>query len=217
MMVADVKLAQALCSRLCHDLVGSVSAIGSGLELIAEDRSDIDGPLDLMSKSADQTARRLSFFRIAFGMAAGREGPASIEEVRQLSTDFFEGGRVRLGWRDSPDALADMTMPSVVTKILLNVLLLAAECLPRGGEVAIRIARLPEGFGLAIEAIGEGARIPDEASNALANEADSETVTPRNAHLHLARSLLASIAGTIETESEDAGTLRIAVLAPVSP
>jgi len=216
-MVADVKLAQALCSRMCHDLVGSVSAISSGLELIAEDPSDIDGPLDLMGRSADQTARRLSFFRIAFGLAAGREGPATLEEIRRLSADFFAGGRVRLKWSGAPELPAGSVLPTVAAKILLNVLLLAADCLPRGGEVAIRIAKFPEEFGMAIEAVGEGARIPDEASTALGNDADAQTVAPRNAHLHLAKSLLASNAGTIETESEDAGSVRIAVLAPVSP
>jgi len=215
-MVANVKLAQALCSRLCHDLVGSVSAIGSGLELIAEDRSDIDGPLDLMSRSADQTARRLSFFRIAFGLATGREGPATREEIQRLSANFFAGGRVRLDWSDAPELPAGSILPSVVTKVLLNVLLLAAECLPRGGDVAVRIAKFPEGYGLAVEAVGDGARISDEASGALSGEAGEQALTPKNAHIHLANSLLAAIAGTIETESVDAGSVRIAVMAPLS-
>jgi len=215
-MTTDVKLAQALCSRICHDLVGSVSAIGSGLELIAEDRSDIDGPLDLMNKSADQTARRLTFFRVAFGLAAGREGPAALQEVQQMSSDFFAGSRVRLVWGDAVDVGAGSILPSVVTKVLLNALLLAAECLPRGGQITIRIAKFPEEFGLAIEAAGEGARLPDEASSALTNDTDARALTPRNAHLHLAKLLLASVAGTIETETEHSGSVRIAVLAPIA-
>ena len=71
-MSADIHLAQLLCSRLCHDLVGPAGAVNAGLEL-AED-GDLDGDaLDLVTSSAAEVTRRLAFFRIAFGARnAGR-------------------------------------------------------------------------------------------------------------------------------------------------
>ena len=70
-MTADIFLAQLLCSRLCHDLVGPAGAVNAGLEL-AED-GDLDGDaLDLVTSSAAEVTRRLAFFRIAFGAAGGK-------------------------------------------------------------------------------------------------------------------------------------------------
>ena len=76
-MTSDIHLAQLLCSRLCHDLVGPAGAVNAGLEL-AED-GDLDGDaLDLVTSSAAEITRRLAFFRIAFGAAGdgSHGGPA---------------------------------------------------------------------------------------------------------------------------------------------
>ena len=32
----DARLLELICARLCHDLIGPVSAIGNGVELVTE-------------------------------------------------------------------------------------------------------------------------------------------------------------------------------------
>ncbi len=66
----DPRVIELLCSRLCHDLISPVSAINNGFELIAEFGDEMRGEaMSLMGDSAREAARRLKFFRIAFGAA----------------------------------------------------------------------------------------------------------------------------------------------------
>lgn len=76
---ADLVLVAQLCSKLCHDLAGTIGAIANGAELLAdEDDADIrEQALGLLAQSAEQAARRLKFYRIAFGAGAA-SGTASI-------------------------------------------------------------------------------------------------------------------------------------------
>ena len=50
-MDIDVRVTQLLCSRLCHDLVGAVSAVNTGIEFMT------DG--DVSSEALDECARVL--------------------------------------------------------------------------------------------------------------------------------------------------------------
>ena len=69
----DLDFAALLCSRLCHDLVSPVGAINNGLEILEEekDASMREAVVDLITKSTQQTANKLQFFRLAFGAAGG--------------------------------------------------------------------------------------------------------------------------------------------------
>ena len=85
MMQINLKMAQLLSSRLCHDLIGPVVAISGGLELMEEGMEDTAPALELMAKSASQATRRLAFFRIAFGSGAGEGGELSVRRAVPLS------------------------------------------------------------------------------------------------------------------------------------
>ena len=71
----DIEFAALLVSRVCHDLVSPVSAVGNGLEVLADERDAgmRADALKLVTSSAEQVAARLKFSRIAFG-AAGAVG-----------------------------------------------------------------------------------------------------------------------------------------------
>ena len=62
-----------LCSRLCHDLVSPVGAISNGMEILKEedDEEVKDQVMDMLTKSATQTANRLQFYHLAFGFSSG--------------------------------------------------------------------------------------------------------------------------------------------------
>src|SRR5947199_298133 len=66
---------ELLASRLCHDLIGPVGAIGNGLELLAEESSRFAGEtVTLVTRSAERTAAMLALFRAAFGASGGQPG-----------------------------------------------------------------------------------------------------------------------------------------------
>jgi histidine phosphotransferase ChpT len=214
-MNLDVKIAQLLNSRLCHDLVGSASAINAGLELIREDPNDTEGPLDLMTKSAAQITRRLAFFRVAFGLAEGANGAATVEETRHLATGLLGGSKVSLIWKDTDVDDASRALPTAFSKVCLNLVLAASECLPRGGEIGLRLISVSSGDGIAIEAKGQGARISDDMSAALIPNTDLAFINAHNVHVFYAQMLARDCGAEIECQSgTNSDSIQIAVVFP---
>ncbi|WP_299355711.1 histidine phosphotransferase family protein [uncultured Shimia sp.] len=116
-------------SRICHDLISPVGAIGNGIELIG--MSGATGPeLELISDSVDNANARIRFFRIAFGYA-GEGQMVGSNEVRTVLTDLSEGARVHYLWEVVRD----------VDRTELRAVFLALMCmetaLPYGGKVAV--------------------------------------------------------------------------------
>lgn len=65
------QLAQALASRICHDLVSPVGAVVNGTDLIGEFGASPDGgEIAMIAQSAERAAAILGFFRLAFGAAS---------------------------------------------------------------------------------------------------------------------------------------------------
>jgi len=155
----DLKLAEMLASRLCHDLVNPIGAVANGVELMSEfcDTMQKDA-LDLVASSADSAMKRVAFFRVAYGFAGHDEGQ-SILEVRGLADGFLAGGKVALAWPPGPDDAA-LGLPRSGLKLLLALVALGAETLPRGGSLAVTVE---SPVGARVVATGTGARI--EASS----------------------------------------------------
>ena len=71
--LAAGELSQLLGSRLCHDLVSPLGAIGNGVELL-EMSPDFPGiaacpELQLIAESVSSARARIQIFRVAFGQA----------------------------------------------------------------------------------------------------------------------------------------------------
>lgn len=131
------RLAELLCARLCHDLAGAVGAVSAGAELLAE-----EGPaspmaaeaVSLLADSAASMTARLKFLRLALG-SSSTSAPA---EARPLALAYLDKGYPQGDWRlDWP---ADQAAPGSpdLAKLLLNLICLAQDCLPRGGVIAVR-------------------------------------------------------------------------------
>ena len=73
-MDLDPRILEFLCSHLCHELISPVTAVNNGLELMAEgDSAHIEEALGLVRQSAAEASRKLQFYRLAYGQAAGFE------------------------------------------------------------------------------------------------------------------------------------------------
>ena len=95
----DLRLAQLLCSRLCHDLAGPAGAIGNGLEMLMDDPGDA-ATRELLVESGGHLNRRLAFYRTAFGLRGGRPEMA-LDEARSLAGGYLAGGRTTLDWPEN--------------------------------------------------------------------------------------------------------------------
>ena len=198
----DLRVAELLASRLCHDMVSPVSAVKTGVELFSEFGDDADGEtMALISQSAIQASEKLQFFRLAYGSAGTSASGVSVADALALIRSVCGNQRTTI----ETDALDDQPPPGGI-KVMLNGAMLAGDCLPRGG--VLRIGCGPEGsngYTVRIVAQGERAGIDDELSAALSVDADSADLTPKSAHAYytsvLARGLDGGLA--IETSQHD--------------
>ena len=195
--MADDKLAEMLCARLCHDLVSPVGAISNGAEMLAdEDDEDLRREaIQLMSDSAHQVARRLQFYRLAFGGMGGATERIAVSKLHDITSEFFRGGKVDLGWRVSAEDI-----DSRAAKLLLNMILLAGEALVRGGNIEVRINDAGGLSQIVIAATGDVVKIRDSVQAALSpwplpGEPDSQS-----APAYLARDLAGQLDCTLGAE-----------------
>ncbi|UWQ16546.1 histidine phosphotransferase family protein [Jannaschia sp. M317] len=94
-------LVALLGSRLCHDLVSPIGAIGNGLELL-----ELSGgggeEIALIRASLDAALARIAFFRLAFGKA-GTGPQVSAREVQDVLHAMYRDTRTRIKWTDTDD------------------------------------------------------------------------------------------------------------------
>jgi histidine phosphotransferase ChpT len=143
----ELRIAEALAARLCHELVSPIGAIANGVEILTQDEGFAADASTLIGQSAEQASKRLQFYRLAYG-ALGEIAP---ETGRLAAQEFFAEGRCRCAWPAAP------AVPSALVKVGMNLLLTAAGALPRGGMLELS----PHAAGLAVAAAGTGARIGD--------------------------------------------------------
>src|SRR4249919_4236301 len=131
-------LAALLCSRVCHDLISPTGAIVNGLEVLEEKQSDEETKtfaLDLIKKSARTASARLQFCRIAFGAAGSVSAQIDLGAAQNMARAFIEDAKTKLTW-NLPRAL----LPKNRVKLLLNMLLIAGQTIPRGGMLTVDAA-----------------------------------------------------------------------------
>lgn len=172
----DLDLVALICSRLCHDLAGSIGAINNGVELLAEETDPAmrEEAFGLIAQSATDAARRLAFFRFALGASGSTAEPMALAEMARVAKEYFAGGKVAVTLPAGAESL-----PKPLGKAVLIGLALAAQALPRGGSVAL----VPDSAGWRIAGEGPMLRWTDEVAAALGDGAG----WPREPHAAMAR------------------------------
>ncbi len=165
-------LAALLCSRVCHDVISPVGAIVNALEVLEEDDPSMrDFALDLIKKSARNASARLQFARLAFGAAGSAGAMIDLGDAGNVANGFLNDEKLSLDW-DAPRAL----LPKNQVKLLLNLLILATQAVPRGGKLVSRAVVEGEQGSFEITATGSHARIPAHVEELLAGRSESGAI-----------------------------------------
>jgi histidine phosphotransferase ChpT len=172
-VLEGLDLAALLCSRVCHDLISPVGAVVNGIEVMEDDADEQTRTfaLELIKKSATTASARLQFCRIAFG-AAGSAG-ASIDtgDAEGVARGMMEDDKTRLTWN-----LPRVLLAKNRVKLLLNMLLLAAGTIPRGGTLTVDPIGEGEALSFKITATGLNARIPAAVPGLVAGDTGGHPV-----------------------------------------
>ena len=194
-------LAALLCSRVCHDLISPTGAIVNGLEVLEEKQSDEETKtfaLDLIKKSARTASARLQFCRLAFGAAGSVTAQVDLGDAETMARAFIEDGKTKLVW-NLPRAL----VPKNRAKLLLNILIIAGQSIPRGGTLAVDQLGTDQDMGFRVTATGLNARIPMAVPGLLEGRSESGSVDA-HAIQPFYTGLLARACGlNVELEAQD--------------
>ena len=160
--LSALDLAALLCSRVCHDLISPVGAIVNGLEVLEEDKDEETKTfaLDLIKKSAQQASARLQFCRLAFGAAGSAGAQIELGDAEKAARGLLEDDKTKIVWN-----LPRELLPKNRVKLLLNMLMIAAGAIPRGGMLIVDPVEGGQGFR--ITASGLNARLTQPTSELL--------------------------------------------------
>ncbi len=169
-MIENTKLTALVASRICHDMVEPMSAIIQGLEMIkdGDGKPDPDA-LSLLDHGVGKAWAKLEFFRFAMAGAVA-EGDSELEEGRAVAIKLYSVLKPELVW--SAPAVA---MPRPAVRVIVNLLLIANECLPRGGKVEITASKQAEGGEVVVTATGPRAKLKEATAHALRGEGEELT------------------------------------------
>lgn len=119
-----------LGSRICHDLISPLGAIGNGVELLAMSGISAAPEIALIVESVENANARIRFFRIAFG-AASPDQAVSAQEAQSILGDMSRGGRLSYRWTPRAD------LPRTEVKLAFLLLQCLESAMPFGGDAEV--------------------------------------------------------------------------------
>ncbi|MBW4972202.1 hypothetical protein KZZ08_01145 [Roseovarius mucosus] len=185
-------LGALIASRICHDLVSPLGAIGNGLELMGLSGT-MEGPeMALIAASAAQALARVRLFRLAFGQVED-DHVTRAEELRDILGTLHAGGRITLTLQITAP------LPRPMAQILLLGLLCVEQALPQGGQLAV--SQTPEGWQI----VATAARLAPDVDlwRALCAEGPWPRPTPAQVHFQLLHHCLAAQGATLQRQLTD--------------
>jgi histidine phosphotransferase ChpT len=153
----SLDLAALLCSRVCHDLISPVGAIVNGLEVMEDDNDQEtkDFALELIKKSVKTASARLQFCRLAFGAAGSAGAQIDLGDGEKVARGFLEDDKTKLTWN-----LPRLLLAKNRVKLLLNMLIIAGQTIPRGGMITVDPIGEGDALSFKVTTAGTNAKVP---------------------------------------------------------
>ena len=194
-------LAALLCSRVCHDIISPVGAIINGLEVLDEDNSEDmkEFAFGLIRRSADQASAKLQFARLAFGAAGSAGAEIDLGDAEKVARGYMQGEKAEFSW-ESPRVL----MPKNLVKLILNLVLLAAAAIPRGGSIKVTVEGEAQRPQFTLRSTGTSARVPPAFDKLVPGDIEGALVDAQSVQAYytgaLARASQMIVAAVLEGE-----------------
>ena len=205
-------LAALMCARICHDLVSPVGALGTALEVLDDpDNTDMhDDALDLVRLSARQASAKLQFLRLAFGAGTSAPGFIGLDHVQNLVAGMYGGGKVNFSWDTDCDGLDKSP-----TRLLLNLVMIGVNCIPRGGELSINVTAKGDADLIEVKATGPRARLDEMITKTLSGKAPEDGFDGRSIQPFYAGMIVRELKGRIDANVQDE-TVTLSAFTPQS-
>ncbi len=197
-MTDQLRMAELLCTRLCHDLTGPIGAVNNGAEFLSEEGFNLQNQaVELIVSSAFSAVTRLQFYRMAYGQMRDH-GEANLSDKQKLATDFFIDSKVMLDWPDSHADAAGVSISLKMSRLIFNLLIIASSVLIRGGTISVRIMMDAQSRKmLTVTAQGANLKLDEEIDRALKEEIAPDNLNPKNVQAYLTRCFCEELGATL--------------------
>ena len=187
-MQSDLQLMYLMCSRLCHDLAAPLSAISIGLDMLPES-DDPDGPQKILQFSVKSAMNKLELLRCLSGHTSSEDKPAFTDAVRIINKSI-DLEKFQIDWL----CRIEDTIPGNAVRLIVAIILIALDCLPRGGKISIH----PD---FSIEITGSYVKLNEEVIASLKSETNKDDLTSRGVVGYLAYLLACNLGTTVSYTS----------------
>lgn len=136
MTASRFEISTLVGSRICHDLINPIGAIGNGIELLGMSQPGLENceEMQLIRQSLANASARIQYYRVAFG-AASQEQSVGARDLQRIVTETLSGGRISLDLGITEDcARTD-------AKLALLLILSLETALPRGGTISVQLSQ----------------------------------------------------------------------------
>ena len=206
-MIAHTEISSLIGSRICHDLISPIGAIGNGLELMMLAGIEETPELALIRDSIASATARIRFYRIAYGSAPDGQ-QISNSEIKDIIGAYSQTSRADITW-------ADHSNPSRPIARLLFLLVQCLElALPFSGTIQVE----PSKSGWTLIGTGPKQRMETRMWSHLTDGVHIQDLQPSDLQFVLAKSAAQVENLQLTAEQTNTGiTVRAVASGPNSP
>jgi histidine phosphotransferase ChpT len=199
-MIDPAKLSAFIASRICHDLVSPVSSVTNALDLMAEPGNEEmqQQATELLHDGAEKAAARIQFLRYAYGSMGLSDGAADMHQAKTLTEDFLKGHRPSVEWDIETEHFSFSH-----ARLMMNLLLMGIDCLPRGGVINVRVRDEAGGMTLTLTCDGMRAKLKDATAKAIMGEEPEEGWGPETVQPYFARMISDGLGGALTAKANN--------------
>ena len=199
-MLDEIKIAELLNAKLCHDLAGPIGAINNGIEFLEEENADLlEKSKELLHISAEQALIRLQFYRKLYGYIS--DGYGEFGSFCDLIERFMQQHNVTVSWDVNVSDIQNR-----LAKLISNLIFVGYSFIIKEGNITVSIDR-SEGnkFNIKIEVISNSLKISREYLHILSGAPDVYDANSKNVQVYYTLKLLSEIKGKLTYTEDNSG------------
>lgn len=197
-------LASLISSRICHDLISPIGALNTAIEVLddTESKEMHEDALKLIKLAASEASAKLSYLRIALGTNSTSKGVMNLDKLKLITENMFNTEKFSFNWD-----VSEIKLEKSIARILLNILMLSIQSIPRGGKVTIKIEEKSDKLKLVTSANGIKSRLDKQTEDAFKGILPSEEIDGRVIQSFFTGVLIDDLNGRIEAFKTDGNVI----------
>ena len=197
-------LASLISSRICHDLISPIGALNTAIEVLddTESKEMHEDALKLIKLAASEASAKLSYLRIALGTNSTSKGVMNLDKLKLITENMFNTEKFSFTWD-----MSEIKLEKSIARILLNILMLSIQSIPRGGKVTIKIEEKSDKLKLVTSANGIKSRLDKQTEDAFKGILPSEEIDGRVIQSFFTGVLIDDLNGRIEAFKTDGNVI----------